>query len=64
MKKKTIILIIIAFIITILVYNKNEEIIIPKESIRIRIIANSNETMDIKEKLEVKKILKKNYILY
>ena len=59
MKKKTIILIIIAFIITILVYNKNEEIIIPKESIRIRIIANSNETMDIKEKLEVKKNIEK-----
>ena len=59
LKKKTIILIIIAFIITILVYNKNEEIIIPKESIRIRIIANSNETMDIKEKLEVKKNIEK-----
>ena len=59
MKKKTIILIIIAFIITILVYNKNEEIIIPKESIRIRIIANSNETIDIKEKLEVKKNIEK-----
>ena len=59
LKKKTIILIIIAFIITILVYNKNDEIIIPKESIRIRIIANSNEKMDIKEKLEVKKNIEK-----
>ena len=55
MKKKTIILIIIAFIITILVYNKNEEIIIPKESIRIRIIDKNNETMDIKKKLKKKK---------
>ena len=43
--KKT--LIIISIIITILVYNKeNDKILIPKNSIRIRVIANSNNIED------------------
>ena len=55
MKIKTIILIIVAVIISLLVKNKNDNFIIPKESIRIRIIANSNNNIDVNEKLKVKK---------
>ena len=55
MKTKTIILTIIALVVIVLVKNKNDNIVIPKESIRIRIIASSNETDDINEKLKVKK---------
>ncbi len=49
--KKTII--ILAIIISILCLNKEEKIIIPQESIRFRIIANSNAPKDqiIKKKL-------------
>ena len=56
--KKT--LIIIAIIIVVISLNKNDTIIIPKESIRFRIIANSNSQEDqmIKEKVVSK--LKKN----
>ena len=59
LKIKTIILIIIAFIILILTYNKKENIIIPKESIRIRIISNSNNDVDVKKKKKVKKSVEK-----
>lgn len=55
LKIKTIVLIIVAVIISLLVKNKNDNIVIPKESIRIRIIANSNDEVDIMEKLKVKK---------
>ena len=55
MKSKTIILIIIAIIVSLLVKSKSNDIIIPKEAIRIRIIASSNDEYNIKEKLEVKK---------
>lgn len=56
--KKT--LIIIAIIIIVMSLNKNDTIIIPKESIRFRVIANSNSQEDqmIKEKVVSK--LKKN----
>lgn len=56
--KKTLIL--IAIIIVIMSLNTNETIIIPKESIRFRVIANSNSKEDqmIKEKVVSK--LKKN----
>ena len=56
--KKTLIL--IAIIIVIISLNKNDTIIIPKESIRFRVIANSNSKEDqmIKEKVVSK--LKKN----
>ncbi len=56
--KKTLIL--IAIIIVIMSLNTNETIIIPKESIRFRVIANSNSQEDqmIKEKVVSK--LKKN----
>lgn len=52
--KKTLILVFIAFIIILLVNQKNSNIIIPKESIRIRIISNSNLEYDIKDKMKVK----------
>ena len=56
--KKT--LIIIAIIIVVISLSKNDTIIIPKESIRFRVIANSNSKEDqmIKEKVVSK--LKKN----
>lgn len=56
--KKT--LIIIAIIIVVMSLSKNDTIIIPKESIRFRVIANSNSQEDqmIKEKVVSK--LKKN----
>jgi len=56
--KKTLIL--IAIIIVIMSLNTNDTIIIPKESIRFRVIANSNSKEDqmIKEKVVSK--LKKN----
>ena len=55
MKKKTIILVLIALVITLLVKGKSENVIIPDEAIRIRIIASSNTDMDINEKMQVKK---------
>lgn len=55
MKIKTIILISVALIISLLVKNKSDNIVIPEESIRIRIISNSNDKVDINEKLKVKK---------
>ena len=50
-------LIIIAIIIVVMSLSKNDTIIIPKESIRFRVIANSNSKEDqmIKEKV-LKKI--------
>lgn len=49
------IFIIMSIIITILIYNKNlDDITIPKNSIRIRVIANSNNIEDQILKLKVK----------
>ncbi|MBR3660334.1 MAG: stage II sporulation protein R [Bacilli bacterium] len=59
MKTKTIILVIIAFIIIMLVYEKQESIIIPKESIRIRVISNSNLEEDLILKTKVRKNVEK-----
>ena len=47
-------MIIISIIIGALVYQKNSEIIIPSDAIRIRIIANSNNIKDIYEKKKIK----------
>ena len=48
-------LIIIAIIITIIIYNKEyDKILIPENSIRIRVIANSNNIEDQVLKLKVK----------
>lgn len=49
------VLIIISIIITILIYNKNlDDITIPNNAIRIRVIANSNNIEDQVLKLKVK----------
>ena len=53
--KKT--LIIIAIIIVVMSLSKNETIIIPKESIRFRVIANSNTIYDQNIKIQVVLIL-------
>ena len=50
MKKATIIL---AIVITILCLNKETKVVIPKESIRFRVIANSNKEEDQVLKKEV-----------
>lgn len=57
MKKLTIIL---AIIISILVINKEEKIIIPKDSIRFRVIANSNSEKDQTIKKKIVSNLKEN----
>jgi len=59
LKIKTIVLIIIAALIIVLVKNKQDDIIIPKESIRIRIIANDNNEISVNEKIKVKKSVEK-----
>ena len=54
MKTKTIVLIIIAVIVSLLVSKKSENVLIPKDAIRIRIIANSNTDIDIEDKMKVR----------
>ena len=56
--KKTII--VLAIIVGILSLNKTETIIIPKEAIRFRVVANSNKEEDQIIKKKVVKNLKKN----
>lgn len=54
------VLIIFAILIAFLVYKtKKEETIIPIESIRIRIIANSNSIEDQNTKLQIKNVVEK-----
>ena len=48
------ILIILSILITIIISNKQNKVIIPKDSIRIRIIANSNNLNDQLTKLNIK----------
>jgi len=55
---KKIIFLTISVVIGILVYNQNEEIIIPDDSIRVRIIANSNNIEDLYEKKKLKEEIK------
>ena len=64
LNKKTIILIIIALIVVCLVSIKNANVVIPKEAIRIRIIANSNTEADKDLKMSVRdEVAKKLYVL-
>lgn len=56
------IIIISSIIISILVINKEKEIIIPKEAIRFRVIANSNSEQDQIIKKEIVKSLSKEII--
>ncbi len=55
---KKIIFLTISIVIGILVYQKNDEIIIPSDSIRVRIIANSNNISDLYEKKKLKEEIK------
>lgn len=55
---KKIVFIIISIIIGILVYQKNDELVIPSDAIRIRIIANSNSIKDLLEKKKIKEDIK------
>ena len=57
--KKTNVLICLCLIVIILCKNKSDKIVIPKESLRIRIVANSNNEYDIETKLKLKKELEK-----
>lgn len=58
--KKTII--ILSIIISILVVNKESKVVIPKESIRFRVVANSNSEEDQSLKKEIIHNLKNNLI--
>lgn len=51
---KKIIFLAFSILVGIMVYSKNGEIIIPSESIRMRIIANSNDIKDLYEKKKLK----------
>ena len=55
---KKVIVIGICLVIGILVYCKNDEIIIPSDAIRVRIIANSNSIKDLYEKRKLKEEIK------
>ena len=55
---KKIVFILISVIIGILVYKKNDEIIIPSDAIRVRIIANSNSIQDLYKKKKLKEEIK------
>jgi len=57
MKKIIIIITVILLILTI--NNKKEELIIPKEAIRFRVIANSNNNKDQEAKLLVRNVIQK-----
>ena len=51
---KKIVFLSISLLVGILIYNKNEEVIIPSDAIRLRIIANSNDIKDLYEKKRIK----------
>lgn len=57
---KKVIVLVISIIIGILVYKKNDEIVIPSDSIRIRVIANSNSINDLYKKKIIKDNIKDN----
>lgn len=56
MKRVTIIL---AIIMTLIINNNNEKIIIPNEAIRVRIIANSNSSYDLEVKENLRNEIEK-----
>ena len=55
---KKILFIIISIVIGVLVYRKSDEIIIPSEAIRVRIVANSNSINDLYKKKKLKEEIK------
>lgn len=54
------IFLLISFIIGMLVFTKNDEIIIPSDAIRVRIIANSDNISDLYVKSKLKEEIKKD----
>lgn len=57
---KKIITIIVLLILMIVTMSKKEEVIIPKDAIRFRVIANSNDLKDQQEKKKIAKTLGNN----
>lgn len=57
---KKIITIIVLIILMVVTMSKEEEIIIPKDAIRFRVIANSNDIKDQQEKKKIAKTLGNN----
>ncbi len=57
---KKIITIIVLIILMIVTMSKEEEVIIPKDAIRFRVIANSNDLKDQQEKKRIAKTLGNN----
>ena len=55
---KKIIFLIISVIVGIMVYNQNEDVVIPMDAIRVRIVANSNNIEDLYEKKKLKEEIK------
>ena len=61
---KKIIILVICIIVGTLVYRKSDEIIIPSDAIRVRIIANSNNINDLYEKERIKNEIKDDLYSY
>ena len=61
---KKILFLIISVVIGVLVIQKNDEIIIPTDAIRIRIISNSNSIEDLYAKEKLKNEIKKDLYSY
>jgi len=57
---KKIITIIVLIILMVVIMSKEEEVIIPKDAIRFRVIANSNDLKDQQEKKKIAKTLGNN----
>ena len=55
--KKGIIVVFIIMLIVLIGHDKSSEVLIPKDAIRFRIIANSNSLVDQNEKYNIKKDL-------
>lgn len=59
-RMKKWILVIIVFVAVCIINNRNEEVIVPKEAIRFRVIANSNEKKDQETKVFVRDNIQKH----
>ncbi len=57
---KKILFLVVSIIIGYMVYQKEDEIIIPNDAIRVRIIANSNSMIDIYQKIKLKDEIKED----
>lgn len=55
---KKIMFLMISVVIGVLIYQKEDEIIIPSDAIRVRIIANSNDISDLYAKKKLKEEIK------